>query len=171
MKEEGDTKTFSGPASRGAYQTLPCERPWVWQEAGGAGGARPHAIPSPFARAGRRQQAPALCLRPPRCSQSTSSCSGHSLLMIEMLDWAKFPTGMLRDSILSKALATAHRRSAFTYSSLQWFAFPFLGLLQRTTKERVFIRVTECRCASIASQRRVALALCTAWFNSAMWRN
>lgn len=126
----------------------------------GAGGVWSHArVPRPLPEGGEGSKG---CPRPPGSSRSISSCSGHSLLMIEMFDWAKFPTRMLHDSILPKALAAAHRRSAFTYSSLQSFAFPFVDLFQRTRKERVFIPVTGCRCSGIASQRRVILAPSTA---------
>lgn len=120
----------------------------------------PCESPSPFARRGRMQQAPAPCLRPPRCSQSISGCSGHSLLMIEMFDWAKFPARMLHDSILSKALAAAYRRSAFTYSALQSFTFPFLDLFQRTTKERVFSNGVPLRYCRVAAQSYSGAVYC-----------
>lgn len=50
----------------------------------------------PPASAGRKK-APSLglSLHPPRCLQGASSCSGHSHLMTETFDWAKFPTGIL----------------------------------------------------------------------------
>lgn len=112
MKE--GKKVFSVFPKTGLYHPLPCERLWVWSAAGQAGGAQPTRRPAAFARGGRRQQAPAFRLCVPACSQRLSSCSGHSLLMREMFDWAKFPTRMLHDSILSKMLANGHGRSAFT---------------------------------------------------------
>lgn len=139
MKEEGQKKkyVFLALQTQERISRHLGKRLWVSPEAGrGRRRLAPCESPSPFARRGRRQRAPALCPRPPRGSQSISSCSGHSLLMIEMFDWAKFPTRMLHDSILSKALAAAHGRSAFIYSSLQSFAHPFLGLFQKTTKRK-----------------------------------
>ena len=130
MKEEEKETVFWASKCRSASAT-------GWREALGTVGGWRGREPLALCQDGQQAASAGACLRPPRRSQSASSCSGHSLLTIEMFAWAKFPPRMLRDGRLCGALAAAHRRLAFAYSSLQLFTFPFVDLFQRTTKGRV----------------------------------
>lgn len=112
---------------------MPGERLWVClPRADGARGAGAHErSPQPLPEEGEGSEHPPG-LHPPRCSQCVSSCSGHLLLMIEMFDWAKFPTRMLGDGIAPHSAGRCPQRSAFTESSPQPFASPSLDSLRRT---------------------------------------
>lgn len=90
-------------------------------------------------------------LRPPRCSQCVSSCSGHLLLMIEMFDWAKFPTGTVGDGMALRSAGRCPQGSAFTESSPQPFAcLPSV----HSSDPRQEGALAECRGAATPAPRR-----------------